>query len=225
METVDRWTQERLEMVENQIRRRGVRDTRVLDAMRRVPRHQFLPPELHHLAYSDGPLPIGGGQTISQPYIVAAMTEFLHLTGEENVLEIGTGSGYQAAVLAELCQSVHSVEFRPELSRRAGETLARLGYQNIYLHIGDGSLGWKDAAPYQGILVTAAAPSIPPPLIEQLDDGGRLVIPVGQRGGQLLMVCEKHGDEVTSQAVMDVAFVPLRGEMGWDAEEWEHSFF
>jgi protein-L-isoaspartate(D-aspartate) O-methyltransferase len=221
METDEHWARERLEMVESQIQRRGVRDARVLEALRRVPRHRFLPPETRYLAYTDGPLPIGSGQTISQPYMVAAMSELLRLRGEETVLEIGTGSGYQAAVLAELCKTVHTIEFRPDLAQRASEVLQELGYQNIILHTGDGSLGWAAAAPYQGILVTAAAPSVPPPLLEQLADGSRLIIPVGQRGGQVLQVCEKRSGHVSAQEVMDVSFVPLRGSLGWKEEEWE----
>jgi protein-L-isoaspartate(D-aspartate) O-methyltransferase len=202
-------------MVNEQIARRGILDPRLLAVMRSVPRHRFIPPDDLAWAYADGPLPIGHGQTISQPYIVALMTELLNPTSSARVLEIGTGSGYQAAVLADLSAEVHTVEVIPELARRAEVLLKELGYPNIYVHFADGSLGWPDAAPYDGILVAAAAPEVPQPLLEQLADGGRLVIPVGGRGFQQLEVWERKGKEYSRAKNISVAFVPLRGEHGW----------
>jgi len=190
----DEYAAERARMVEEQIRARHIEDPLVLAAMLAVPRHRFVPPELRVRAYEDRPLPIGAGQTISQPYIVALMTALLHLSGGEVVLEVGTGSGYQAAVLARLCSVVHTVEQYPELARRAQQILSELSVTNVRVHTGDGSLGWPAAAPYQGILVTAAAPEVPPALLDQLDDGGRLVIPVGARGDQKLQVWRRIGD-------------------------------
>ncbi len=221
MENEDRFRIEREEMVRNQLERRGVRDARVLDAMRKIPRHLFVPPELRSRAYEDGPLPIGISQTISQPYIVGAMSELLELRGTENVLEIGTGSGYQAAVLTELARSVHSVERHAALAEQAAKTLAMLGYQDVFVHIGDGSLGWVDGAPYQAVLVTAAAPDIPKPLVDQLGEGGRLVVPVGNRSGQMLERWRKVGGVLRREKLFPVAFVPLRGTHGWQDEEWE----
>jgi protein-L-isoaspartate(D-aspartate) O-methyltransferase len=208
-------------MVRDQIARRGIRDPRLLDVMLRVPRHRFVPPPLIDRAYDDGPLAIGEGQTISQPYIVAAMTELLDLHGTENVLEIGTGSGYQAAVLAELARSVHTVERYPYLAQRASAILHELGYMNIFVHVADGSLGWQPAAPYQAILVTAAAPDIPQPLIDQMDEGARLVIPIGNRYGQDLERWRKSSGKMVRENIFPVAFVPLRGQHGWKTEEWE----
>jgi protein-L-isoaspartate(D-aspartate) O-methyltransferase len=205
---------ERNRMVENQIARRGIRDPRLLEVFRSVPRHQFVPEEYQADAYDDCPLPIGFGQTISQPYIVALMTSSLGLQGEEKVLEIGTGSGYQAAILAQLAEVIHTVELIPELAERAGALLA--SYQNVHTHLGDGSLGWLDEAPYDGILVTAAAPQTPKPLLEQLVDKGRMVIPVGGRGFQRLELWQRQGTTFHSEGVINVAFVPLRGEEGWD---------
>ncbi len=212
---------ERIRMVEEQLRRRGIRDPRLLKAMLTVPRHRFVPSEHRHLAYVDGPLPIGAGQTISQPYIVALMTQLLLLQGDETVLEIGTGSGYQAAILAELAQQVHTIERHPELAERAKLILRELGYQNVHVHIGDGSLGLAEFAPYQGILVTAAAPKAPAALLEQLEDGGRLVIPVGGQWGQMLERWTRHGDQFDQEEFVPVAFVPLRGEAGWKEDRWE----
>lgn len=221
----DLYQPEREAMVTGQIARRGLRDPRLLDALRRVPRHLFVPPELRARAYADGPLPIGSGQTISQPYIVALMTSLLALRGGENVLEIGTGSGYQAAVLAELVSSaektgsVHTIERVSPLAEQAGAALRLLGYANIFIHTGDGSLGWPENAPYNGILVTAAAPSPPQPLIEQLAEGGRLVIPVGGRQGQDLQLWTKENGKMIFESLIPVAFVPLRGSLGW-TDEW-----
>jgi protein-L-isoaspartate(D-aspartate) O-methyltransferase len=167
-------------MVREQIRERGIVSTRVLNAMLAVPRHLFVPEECVAAAYQDQPLPIGEGQTISQPFMVAAMTEALELSGTGRVLEVGTGSGYQAAVLSLLAQQVHTVETHASLAAAAQHRLARLGYANVQVHVGDGTLGWQEAAPYAAIVVTAAAPAIPPPLVEQLAEGGRLIIPVGE---------------------------------------------
>ncbi len=205
----------RKQMVLEQIAARGIRDARVLAAMETVPRHLFLPPEEQAYAYSDGPLPIGHGQTISQPYIVALMTELLALQGQERVLEVGTGSGYQAAILGKLAAEVHTVEIIPELAQGAQEILKNLGLTNVWVHIGDGSLGWSPAAPYHGILVAAAAPDVPQPLLEQLADGGRLVIPIGGRGFQELQLWQRHGKRYRQERNISVAFVPLRGEHGW----------
>ena len=173
------YAEARAAMVAGQLKARDINDGRVLAAMGKVPRHLFLPPDLAPLAYGDHPLPIGGGQTISQPYIVALMTSLLSLEGNETVLEIGTGSGYQAAVLGDLAKNVHTIERHAPLAQRANQILTTLGYTNIFCHTGDGTQGWPEAAPYQGILVTAAAPSPPQPLLDQLADGGKLVIPVG----------------------------------------------
>jgi protein-L-isoaspartate(D-aspartate) O-methyltransferase len=189
--------------------------------MLKVPRHRFVPAEHRHLAYVDGPLPIGSGQTISQPYIVALMTQLLLLTGEEKVLEVGTGSGYQAAILAELAREVHTMERHSELAERAQSILQELGYQNISVHMGDGSLGLAEFAPYQAIIVTAAAPKPPPALLEQLDEGGRLVIPVGGQWGQMLERWTRRGGRYEHEEFVPVAFVPLRGEAGWREDRWD----
>ena len=179
LDTPDPFAQARHEMVEKQIRRRHIYDQRVLGSLERVPRHEFVPTEFASRAYDDAPLPIGGGQTISQPYMVAAMTSALRLTGNERVLEIGTGLGYQAAVLGCLAREVFTTEMRPELALRASETLAQLGYQNVHVHHGDGTLGLPELAPFDAIIVAAAAPASPEPLLAQLADSGRMVIPVG----------------------------------------------
>lgn len=202
-------------MVRDQIERRGIHDPRLLEVMRSVPRHRFVPPDLYSHAYEDRPLPIGLDQTISQPYIVAAMTNLLMLQGDENVLEIGTGSGYQAAVLGRLARSVHTIERHIELAVRASGVLEDMGFSNVFVHSGDGTLGWEPAAPYQAILVTAAAPEIPAPLVEQLDEGGRLVIPIGNEFGQDLERWQKSGGNIHRERLFPVAFVPLRGRYGW----------
>lgn len=215
MNEMDPYERERLRMVEEQIARRGLRDPRLLAALRTVPRHRFVPPDELDWAYSDGPLPIGHGQTISQPYIVALMTDMLHLTPAARALEVGTGSGYQAAILGKMAGEVHTIEVIPELARRAETVLGELGFANVHVHVGDGSLGWPEAAPYDGILVAAAAPDVPPPLLDQLAEGGRLVLPVGSRGFQELQVWERRGGKIYSERGIPVAFVPLRGEHGW----------
>jgi protein-L-isoaspartate(D-aspartate) O-methyltransferase len=210
---------ERKQMVEEQLKRRGLSDKRLLTAFESVPRHLFVPEECRYAAYDDGPLPIGFGQTISQPYIVALMTDLLRLKGKECVLEVGTGSGYQAAILGMLTEEVHTVEYLPELANKAGKLLQELGFDNVHVHFGDGSLGWPEFAPYQGILVAAAAPKAPKALLEQLEDGGRLILPVGGRAMQSLEIWERNGDEFNNKSETAVAFVPLRGEQGWDQEK------
>jgi protein-L-isoaspartate(D-aspartate) O-methyltransferase len=212
---------QRKAMLADQIVARGIRDPLLLDALQEVPRHFFVPVEYAHLAYADGPLPIGDGQTISQPYIVALMTELLKLTGEENVLEVGTGSGYQAAILARLARIVHTIERYPDLAERAERLLLSIGTTNVQVHVGDGSLGLPKYAPYDAIIVTAAAPKAPQPLLDQLAPGGRLVIPVGSSGAQDLQSWMRQGDDFDHDSVLPVAFVPLRGEHGWKEERWQ----
>lgn len=205
----------RKRMVEGQIARRGITSPRVLEAFLDTPRHLFIPKNQQLYAYEDGPLPIGKGQTISQPYIVAYMTEHLNLGGEERVLEIGTGSGYQAAILGKLAAEVHTVERHPSLAKRATQLLADLGYENIQVHLGDGTKGLLDYAPYDAIMVTAAAPEVPGPLLDQLADGGRLIMPVGGRAGQVLHFYQRRGEEIIRDNLTPVAFVPLIGDHGW----------
>jgi protein-L-isoaspartate(D-aspartate) O-methyltransferase len=217
---MDRFERERKQMIKEQIERRGLRERRLLTALETVPRHMFVPEEYRYAAYEDGPLPIGYGQTISQPYIVALMTDFLSLKGNERVLEVGTGSGYQAAILGMMAEEVHTVEFIPELATQADKLLKALGMDNVRVHFGDGSLGLPEFAPYQGILVAAAAPQVPKALLNQLEDGGRLVLPVGSRGMQILEIWERNGDKFDSKTETAVAFVPLRGEQGWDQKKW-----
>jgi protein-L-isoaspartate(D-aspartate) O-methyltransferase len=202
-------------MVSEQLARRGIRDARVLDAMRRVPREVFVPEEHRSRAYADQALPIGEGQTISQPYMVAIMTEALGLRGGERVLEIGTGSGYQAAILAELAREVISIERQPELAARAATLLASLGYRNVQVLVGDGSSGHEAEAPYDAILVTAGSPRIPDVLKSQLAYGGRLVIPVGPRAHQELTVVQRIGDRYTEAFRESCVFVPLIGREAW----------
>jgi len=205
----------RKKMVEHQITARGVSDQRVLEAMLRVPRHLFIPESMQDRAYDDSPLPIGDGQTISQPYMVAWMTELLAVGEEDKVLEIGTGSGYQAAILCELAKEVFSVEKYASLARKAEGRLRSLGYENITIRVGDGTLGWPEEAPFDGIMVTAGAPSIPQPLTEQLADGGKLVIPVGPSGMQMLTVVQREGKELRTREEGTCVFVPLVGKFGW----------
>jgi len=207
--------QARREMVETQIRKRHVTDTRVLDCLERIPRHEFVPSEFRARAYEDAPLPIGEGQTISQPYIVAAMTAALRLQGNERVLEIGTGLGYQAAVLACLTREVFTVEFRAALSTEAAERLATLGYTNVDVHCGDGTLGLPEFAPYDAILVAAAAPSVPTPLLAQLAHGGRMVVPVGGAENQDLQLIERSHGTFHTTLLEPCRFVPLLGAHGW----------
>ncbi len=206
-------------MVKEQVEARGIRDERVLAAMRKVPRHLFVDPSLARRAYEDSPLLIGEEQTISQPYMVAVMTEALALQGNERVLEIGTGSGYQTAVLAELATWVYSIERIPGLAERAQHTLARLGYENVSIRVGDGSVGWPEAAPFQAIMVTAGAPAVPPPLIELLAVGGRLVIPVGTPHTQTLCLIVKQEEEIQQEELVGCVFVRLVGKHGWQEEE------
>lgn len=205
----------RHEMVETQIRKRHVSDRRVLECLERVPRHEFVPAEFRGRAYEDAPLPIGEGQTISQPYIVAAMTAALRLQGNERVLEIGTGFGYQAAVLACLAKEVFSVEFRAALATEAAERLTRLGYRNAHVHCGDGTLGLPEFAPYDAILVAAAAPSVPTPLLAQLADDGRIVVPVGGVENQDLQLIERSHNTFHTIMLEPCRFVPLLGAHGW----------
>lgn len=206
---------EREQMVAAQIEPRDIKDARVIDAMRKVPRHLFCDPPGHPEAYRDYPLSIGSGQTISQPYMVALMTDRLELTGTERVLEIGTGSGYQTAILAELAADVVSVERVASLAERARKTLDEQGCENVRVEIGDGTLGWPDGAPYDRIIVTAGAPEVPPSLKAQLAEDGRLVIPVGQRYLQTLTIVTRHGDCLDEQADCACTFVRLIGKEGW----------
>jgi len=205
----------REKMVETQIKARGVKDTRVLKAMLKVPRHLFVEEALRDQAYGDFPLPIGEGQTISQPYIVAIMTEALKLKGNERVLEVGTGSGYQTAILAELALWVYTIEKYSSLLKRAKNILIKLGYKNISFKLGDGSLGWKEVAPFDAIIVTAAAPKIPQPLIDQLLEGGRIVIPVGDEYSQVLVKGIKKDGKLRTQTLEAVRFVKLVGAYGF----------
>jgi protein-L-isoaspartate(D-aspartate) O-methyltransferase len=220
MKEAELYAEERNRMVDTQIESRGIKDKRVLESMRIVPRHCFIPPEHISMAYADGPLPIGEGQTISQPYIVALMTDLLKLKGDEKVLEIGTGSGYQAAILAHLAKEVHTMERHAPLTERAKITIESLGHTNVEFHVGDGSKGLPEHAPFQAIIITAAAPSVPEPLVEQLDDGARLVVPVGSRFNQLLELWTREAGDTTREVIAPVAFVPLRGEFGWEDDGW-----
>lgn len=212
-EDEDEIMQKRLDrMVESQIESRGVTDPAVLDAMSKTPRWKFVPEDLKHRAFEDNPLPIGYGQTISQPYIVAYMTEALLLKPGDNVLEVGTGSGYQAAVLAEIADEVYTVEIIPELGDSAADTLSELGYDNVHVKIGDGYEGWAEHAPFDAIIVTCAPDHIPQPLLDQLADGGRLVIPVGGTYPQELQRITRVGDEYETEFLTSVLFVPMTGE-------------
>jgi protein-L-isoaspartate(D-aspartate) O-methyltransferase len=206
-------------MVERQLAGRGITDERVLEAMREVPRHRFVPEDMEDMAYRDTPLPIGHGQTISQPYIVAYMTQALHLTPDERLLEVGTGSGYQVAILSRLAKRVYSVERMNELSERAEQIVRELGYDNVEFRVGDGGYGWPEEAPFDAILVTAAAPEVPQPLIAQLADGARLVAPIGPAGYQELIRLTKQGEGTKVDHLVPVAFVPLVGEHGWREQD------
>ena len=207
----DPMQKKRYDMVERQIAARGIHDPRVLEAMRAVPRHLFVSPAEADSAYDDRPLPIGSGQTISQPYVVAFMAEQLRLAGKEKVLEIGTGSGYSTAILASLAAKVYSIEIRPELAREAKERLEKLGVKNVELRVADGYRGWSENAPFDAILVTAAPEKVPPPLLEQLSASGRMVIPVGAFY-QELKVIRRQGGGYTEKSVLPVRFVPFVGE-------------
>ena len=202
-------------MVQQQLRARGIHDERVLDAMGNVPREVFVPEAYRNHAYADKPLPIGDNQTISQPYIVALMLQLLKTAPNHRILEIGTGSGYQTALLAELANEVVSIERIAGLSQESGRLLSELGYTNIHLHVGDGTLGHLDGAPYDGVIVTAGGPRIPDALTQQLSDGGRLICPVGDRNKQELLVVSRQGDQFENETYGGCRFVPLIGEDGW----------
>jgi protein-L-isoaspartate(D-aspartate) O-methyltransferase len=202
-------------MVDEQIAARGVKDERVLAVMRKVPRHEFLPEAIRGMSYADNALPLGEGQTMSQPYMVALMTEFLRLNGSERVLEIGTGSGYQAAVLAELCGKVYTVERVKTLADKARVTFDRLGYKSIAIKVYDGTYGWKEMAPFDAIIVKAGSQDVPAPLVEQLRVGGRMIIPVGDRYGQMLLKVVKTPEGHTVERSTPCTFVPLIGNHGW----------
>jgi protein-L-isoaspartate(D-aspartate) O-methyltransferase len=208
----DSYARQRRDMVEQQLAARGIKDKRVLQAMLDVPRHEFLPPDMRDRAYWDGAQPIGFDQTISQPYIVAFMTEQLKPQPTDVVLEVGTGSGYQAAVLAKLVKHVYTIEIIAGLAERAAKDLKRLGYTNVTVKAGDGYKGWKEHAPFDAIIVTCAPDHVPPPLVEQLREGGRMIIPVGERFSQELYLLEKKGGKVRQTAVLPVLFVPMTGE-------------
>jgi protein-L-isoaspartate(D-aspartate) O-methyltransferase len=211
-----RFARERERMVEEQVVARGVTDARVIEAMRRTPRHVFVDEALRDRAYGDHSLPIGEGQTISQPFIVGRMTELLRLGGREKVLEVGTGCGYQAAVLAELAGRVCTMERLPRLATRARETLERLGYRNVWVRAANGTLGWPDEAPFDRILVAAGGPAVPPPLFEQLAEGGRMVMPVGDVASQVLQVIEKVQGTMRVTGDSGCAFVKLVGKYAWE---------
>jgi protein-L-isoaspartate(D-aspartate) O-methyltransferase len=205
----DFFVQERERMISQQIEARGITDERVLAVMKKVPRHEFVPRQLQFFAYADRPLPIGEGQTISQPYIVALMTSTVALQGNEKVLEIGTGSGYQAAILAELVKKVYTIEIIPALATAAQERLNKLGYANVEVKTGDGYLGWSEHAPFDAIIITAAPDKIPQRLVEQLADGGRMVLPLAEGYPQKLIKIEKRGEHILREHISDVLFVPM----------------
>jgi len=202
-------------MVKEQIARRGIKDSNVLNAMMKVPRHLFVPPYKQHMSYDDCPLPIGEGQTISQPYMVAVMTEYLELNKNSKVLEIGTGSGYQTAILAEIAKEVYTIERIESLSLKAKKILEKLGYKNIFFKIDDGSIGWEEKSPFDAIIVTAAAPEVPESLKKQIADSGTMVIPVGTRFTQSLKIIKRKGAAFLEQEAFLCAFVPLIGQEGW----------
>jgi len=209
------YEEKKLKMVENQLKSRGISDQNVLNAMQEIPRDMFVPAQYKVDAYKDGPLPIGEGQTISQPYMVALMTECLKLHPNDKVLEIGTGSGYQMAVLLHITPHVYSIERVPKLGQQALDTLKSIGYPNIHIKVGDGTCGWPEEAPFDAIIVTSAAPSIPETLKAQLADGGRLVIPMGSRHMQTLYIVTKKGNHFDTVESTTCVFVPLIGQYGW----------
>jgi protein-L-isoaspartate(D-aspartate) O-methyltransferase len=213
----------RHQMVREQLENRRITNKRVLETMRQIPRHLFVPEADQIIAYDDRPVAIGERQTISQPYMVALMTQLLNLKGGERVLEIGTGSGYQTAILASLAKEVYSIERHEKLAEGAQAILKNLKLKNVKLKTGDGSGGWPEYAPYNGVIVTAAAPLVPDPILEQVVEGGCLVIPVGDSRGQYLQRWERHGTGFTYDSIVPVSFVPLRGEFGWEETDWERS--
>jgi protein-L-isoaspartate(D-aspartate) O-methyltransferase len=205
---------QRKRMVERQLRARGITDARILAAFEAIPRHIFMPEKLRSSAYKDRAFRIGFGQTISQPYIVAYMIELLELTGTERVLEVGTGSGYQAAILSKLAREVHTIELIPDLAERAAQVLAEIGVTNVFIHIGDGSQGWAEAAQYDAIIVSAAGPRVPQSLLEQLANHGRMILPTGESGFQKLELWRREEESFVQETLLPVAFVPLRGKEG-----------
>ena len=205
----------RQQMVDRQLAGRGITDERVLQAMREIPRHRFVPEDMWDMAYRDTPLPIGHGQTISQPYIVAYMTQMLHVSPDDRVLEVGTGSGYQVAILSRLAKQVYTIERVEELAQCAERVLKELGYGNVAFRIGDGGYGWPEVAPFDAVIVTAAAPEVPQPLVDQLAEDAHLVAPVGPAGYQELVRLTKQGERAATEHLVPVAFVPLVGEHGW----------
>ena len=215
----NQYSGQRLKMIEEQLVERGIRDLRVMEAMSRLPRHLFVESSFQHKAYGDHPLPIGANQTISQPYIQALMTETLKLRGGERVLEIGTGSGYQTALLAELAGQVFTIERLKPLARQAKQLLDSLGYTNINYKTFDGTYGWRDQGPYDAILVTAGTPEIPKALLEQLQDGGKLLAPVGGSERQKLVEVVREGESFNERVLADCVFVPLVGKYGWPEED------
>jgi protein-L-isoaspartate(D-aspartate) O-methyltransferase len=212
IESEEMYEKMRLTMVRDQIERRGIKDKKVLEALRKVPRHKFVPKHLQKYAYADEPLPIGEDQTISQPYIVAFMTEQLQLKSNQKVLEIGTGSGYQAAILGEIADSVFTIEIVDVLARRAKKTLESLGYKNIFVKSGDGYKGWPEHAPFDAIIITAAPTKIPQPLENQLKTGGRMILPLGDYSQELVLL-EKNQEGITRRSLLPVRFVPMTGEI------------
>jgi protein-L-isoaspartate(D-aspartate) O-methyltransferase len=209
----DAQTSAREAMVKDQLAARGIRDPRVLEAMTEVPRHEFVPQAVRSLAYADGPLPIGQGQTISQPFIVAFMTEVLELSKDDTVLEVGTGSGYQAAILGKIAKEVYTIEIVPALAESAQKLLEKLRFENVHVRQGDGYLGWPEKAPFDAIIVTCAPDHVPEPLVNQLKEGGRLVIPVGEQGGvQQLVLLRKKDGKILQENKLDVRFVPMTGK-------------
>jgi protein-L-isoaspartate(D-aspartate) O-methyltransferase len=209
----DAQTSAREAMVKDQLAARGIRDPRVLEAMKEVPRHEFVPQAVRSLAYADGPLPIGQGQTISQPFIVAFMTEVLELKTDDTVLEVGTGSGYQAAILGKIAKEVYTIEIVPPLAESAQKLLEKLRFENVHVRQGDGYLGWPEKAPFDAIIVTCAPEHVPEPLVNQLKEGGRLVIPIGEQGGiQQLVLLRKKDGKILQENKLDVRFVPMTGK-------------